>query len=332
MKILVTGGAGFIGSYVVDILIKQNHEILIIDDLSGGNRENINPNAKFIHKNLIDVNKRLLEDVEIIYHLAAFPAEGLSTFMPFYTSQNNYMAFLKLLVAAINSDVKTIVFTSSMAVYGNNLKVPFQETFPRNPVDPYGIAKAMCEQVLENYSREFGFNYVILRPHNVYGIRQNLCDPYRNVIGIWINRILNGKQPIIYGDGKQTRAFTYIDDITSCIVNSGTNKNCFGENINLGSKRPYSIIEACEIVIKAFGINIKPIFNPARPLEVKHAYCSIEKSQKLLGFEEKTPLKEGINKMVSWAKAQPLPKFKYFKDSDYEITKKFPKTWKDKQL
>ncbi|WP_301662932.1 NAD-dependent epimerase/dehydratase family protein [Methanoculleus frigidifontis] len=334
MNCLVTGGAGFIGSHIVDQLIGSGHSVTVIDDLSGGYLSNINEKAKLIQKDLtaLKADDPILKDIEIIYHLAAFPAEGLSVFTPEYVTQRNLTAFIKLLTASINNQVKTFSFASSMSVYGNNPNCPFDETHPRNPTDPYGICKASCERYLEIYGVEYNFNYNIIRPHNVYGIRQNLNDPYRNVIGIWINRILNGKNPIIYGDGEQLRAFSYIQDVASCMAESVFIEDSFGEIINLGGAKPYRIVDVCYSVIDAFKLDIEPLFYPPRPMEVKNAYCTTEKSEKILGYKESKNLEEGISEMVAWAKTLPKPKFKYLSNKTYEITEHMPKTWLNREM
>ena len=333
-RCLVTGGAGFIGSHLVDYLINEGHEVVVIDDLSSGYIENVNKKAKLIKKDLIEIDLKgnLLRDIDIVYHFAAFPAEGLSLFMPYYTAQKNYMAFLKLLTSCINYKLKTFVFASSVAVYGNNPKVPFDESCPRMPVDPYGVSKAICEQLLEIYGEEYGFNYVILRLHNVYGIRQNLADPYRNVLGIWINMILNGRAPFIYGDGDQTRALTYIDDIVPYIAKSAFAENCYKEVINLGGGIAYKLKDVCQMLLDTLGVKLNPIHLPPRPKEVKHAYCTTEKSIALLGFKESVTLESGIKKMVNWAKNITVPKFRYIDERLYELKQNMPRNWLDKQM
>lgn len=328
MRCAVTGGAGFIGSHVTDILINEGHEVTIIDDLSGGFKKNIHPKAAFIKKDLIHLEPNDLKNVDIVYHLAAHAAEGLSFFVPFYNAQKNYLSFIKLLTECINNNVSKIIFTSSMSVYGYNPKLPFDENQPRNPCDPYGIAKASIERMLEIYSNEFKLHYVIIRPHNVYGIKQNIYDPYRNVIGIWINRLMHNKPPIIYGDGEQVRAFSYIDDIAKYIVKSGFTEKAYGEIINLGSSNLRTINEVCKIVIDAFGKDVSPIYYPPRIGEVKYAYTTTVKSKKILDFKESTSIQDGIKKYISWAIKLPQSSFQYLNEDIYEILKKMPTTWK----
>jgi UDP-glucose 4-epimerase len=206
-----------------------------------------------------------------------------------------------LLVSAVNHGVKRFVFTSSMAVYGDQ-KPPFGEDLPRRPEDPYGAAKAYCENMLEIFSRVYGLEYVIVRPHNVYGAKQNIADPYRNVLGIWINRIMRGKNPLIYGDGEQKRAFSYIEDITPALANAGFYAKAQGQIINLGSEEAVTINEACRLVLELTGTTLKPEKVPARPNDVKYAYSTAEKSMKLLDYQTRHPLRNGLQKMIEWAR------------------------------
>ncbi|GAI93537.1 unnamed protein product, partial [marine sediment metagenome] len=244
----------------------------------------------------------------------------------------NYMAFLRLITACIENNVKTIVFTSSMAVYGDNHKVPFDEEYLPHPCDPYGVAKASIERLLQIYGKEFGLNCVILRLHNVYGIRQNIWDPYRNVIGIFINRLLYGKPPIIYGDGTQKRAFSHISDIAPYIVKSAFIETCYGVVINLGGSGPRTINEVAKIVLEKFDSELDPLYADPRLCEVKDAYCTVRKSKKLLVFREKADFCEEIRKTIEWAKAAKIRQFKYFDPNKYEITKKMPITWTEEQI
>jgi nucleoside-diphosphate-sugar epimerase len=218
---------------------------------------------------------------------------------------------------------------NSMAVYGNQ-KPPFDENLAREPEDPYGAAKAYCENMLEIFSRIHGFEHVIIRPHNVYGPRQNVADPYRNVLGIWINRILRRKPPIIYGDGKQSRAFSYIRDVTPAIANAGFTSKAKGQIINVGSDKDLSIENACNLLLQVMGSEFKPVFQDARPGEVKHAYCTVQKSIDLLGYQTRHDLKEGLTKMVAWAKQIGPQQPTY--TLPLEITKGAPKVWVERTM
>src|SRR5713226_3583196 len=282
-KILVTGGAGFMGSWLVDKLIESGHEVVSADNLLGGKKENVNPDCKFVKADLIRRQevKPLVKGVDLIFHLAAYAAEGQSIFSPISINEINLIPMNNLLVEAVNNNVERFVFTSSMAVYGHQAP-PFDEVAPRQPEDPYGAAKSYCENMLEIFARIHGFEHVIIRPHNVYGPRQNVADPYRNVLGIWINRILRRKPPIIYGDGKQSRAFSYIEDVTPAIANAGFTSKAKGQIINVGSDEAVSIRKASNLLLRVMGSEFKPMFQDPRPEEVKHAFCTIQKSINLL--------------------------------------------------
>lgn len=221
---------------------------------------------------------------------------------------------------------------NSMAVYGDNPNLPFRETEPTNPEDPYGITKAATERLLYVYGKEFGFNWVVIRPHNVYGERQDIANPYRNVLGIWMNRIMHGKPPIIYGDGLQKRAFTYIDDCTKYIAESAFTPQAHGEIINIGSEDVTTLNSACEKVVEAMGTGIRPIHGPPRPAEVKEAYCSSDKARKILGYETTTSLRDGLRKMAAWAKKQGPQEFDYWEDSNWEINRNVPDVWRLRTL
>jgi UDP-glucose 4-epimerase len=331
MKILVTGGAGFMGSWLVDELINRGHEVISVDDLSGGFKENVNPKAKFFKIDVRDRKKvdKIVKGVDIIFHLAAYAAEGQSVFSPIEINDINITPMNNLLVAAVNNDVKRFVFTSSMAVYGNQ-KPPFDESMEPHPVDPYGAAKEYCENMLKIFAETYDFEYVIIRPHNVYGPRQNISDPFRNVLGIWINRIMNGKPPIIYGDGLQKRAFSYIEDITGPLANAGFYDKAADEIINLGSDEVTTIKDACNIVLEEMNSDLSPIYEPERPREVKYAFCTTKKSEKLLDYKTKHTLREGVRKMVEWAKRIGPQKPSY--RIPLEITKKAPRVWVNKLI
>lgn len=353
MNFLVTGAAGFIGSHLTNFLINEGHDVVALDNLEGGKREYVNPKASFLladlrYKKSIDQIYDKIERPEVIFHLAAHAAEGQSVFNPIYTVNSNVIGFLNLFTAALNRGFGTFIFTSSMAVYGKKKMltswradpkrtgimiekiIGFSEHQKQKPVDPYGVSKAAIERLLEIYSEEFGFNYVIIRPHNLYGPRQSLTNPYRNVFGIWMNRIMHEKPPIIYGDGEQRRAFSCIDDCTPYIAKSAWTKAAYNEIINIGSDEVHTINEACELLMEAMDYRGQVIYARKRPLEVKNAWCSQEKARKLLGYKEKTSLKEGLAKMAEWALSVGPQPFKYW--DSFEIKKKVPEVWSEKML
>lgn len=330
MRILVTGAAGFMGSHLFDLLADQLHYVVGIDNYSLGT---------YKHTDIFNLDLRNKEEVdtlihvfkpEIVYHLAAWAHEGLSQFAPINITENNYNAYLNTLIPAVKYGVKRVVLCSSMSVYGAQVP-PFNEEMERKPEDVYAIAKSAMERATEILAEVHGFEYTIIRPHNVYGPRQNISDPYRNVVGIFINRLLNGKPPIIYGDGEQTRAFSYIDDVIPYLASAGFLNTTKGEIINLGPLKEYSINQLANRVLKAFSSDLEPIHYPDRPKEVKHAYCTNDKAIALLGYKDSTDLFRGVTKMVDWAKKLGPQEFKYLNELELQ-SKDTPKTWSNKEM
>jgi UDP-glucose 4-epimerase len=330
MRVLVTGVAGFMGSHLADHLIKEGHEVHGIDNLSIGRLENVPEDCIFHNVDLRDAEQTTIAVTEIkpelVYHLACWAHEGLSQFMPRHITENNYNAFLNLIIPAINNGLHRIVVCSSMSVYGDQIP-PFRESDPKRPVDVYAVAKAAMETTTEVLSDVFGFDYTIIRPHNVYGVRQILHDPYRNVVGIFVNRMMRGEDIIIYGDGEQTRSFSYIDDVTPYIAKAGMIDSTKGEIINVGPTEEFTVNELAHTVITAFGSNVQPRHIPDRPREVKHAYCTNSKAVQLLGYKTSTTLKDGVQKMVDWAKTLGPQEWQYLNQHELE-NDKMPATWK----
>jgi UDP-glucose 4-epimerase len=324
MKILVTGSAGFIASHIVDELVKK-HEVFGIDNLSGGSLDNSNPKCKDFIEDLLNkgVIKCICEEVkaDVLYHLAADATEGRSQFTPTSAVENNLNAYMNVLIPFLNNGGKKVVLFSSMSVYGNQTP-PFAEYHERKPVDVYGQAKRAMEEITEILSEVHGFEYVILRPHNVYGERQRMDDPYRNVIGIFINRMLQDKPLYIYGDGEQKRAFSYIGDMIQPMVKAmDLNK----EIINLGAEKSYTINELAKFISN----DVKHVAD--RPKEVKEAFSTTYKSKKLLGFEDKTPLEEGIKKTIEWAKIKGFQK-PIYTEREIDLLNIEPETWSQKLI
>ena len=330
-KILITGVAGLLGSRLSDWIIDNtNYEVIGIDDLSGGFIDNINPKVKFYKFNLTNLKKLKdvfqKEDIEIVYHFAAYAAEGLSPFIRKFNYENNIIASSNLITCSIEYSIRRFVFASSMAVYGNKYEPPFHEDLLQAPIDPYGVAKYAVEMDLKIASQQHGLNYTIVRPHNFYGINQNIWDKYRNVLGIWMYQILNKDYPTIFGNGSQVRAFSYVDDSLIPFWNASQNDNCKGEIINLGGTKEYSISDACNILINVTGQNIKPVFLEPRH-ESKYAWATWDKSVELLDFKHKVELEEGTTKMWEWAKKQ--PNRKRYVWPEYELNKGIYDYWKN---
>ncbi len=327
MKSLVTGGAGFIGAHIVRELLEMGHEVVVLDDLSGGFEDNVPDEATFVKGTILDheLIDRLFSEHKFdnVYHLAAYAAEGLSHFIKRFNYNNNLIGSINLINASVNHGVKCFVFTSSIAVYGAG-QLPMKEEYVPMPEDPYGIAKYAVEQELKVSHEMFGLNYVIFRPHNVYGEFQNIGDKYRNVIGIFMNQIMSDQPLTIFGDGTQTRAFSYIKEISPVISRAPENREAYGQVFNVGADRPYSINELAEEIGNYFGVKPKINYLEARN-EVQHAYSSHEKVRQFFGPAKSYSLREGIEKMGAWAKDHGPRKSKEF--GEIEILKNMPPGW-----
>ena len=334
MKVLVTGSSGFMGAHLCEELLSRGHEVTGVDDLSGGSLRNMETlvnkrKFKFIRGDLRD--SKFVDNVvsghEVIFHLAAYAAEGQSVFSPIAINDINIKPMNNLLVAAVNHNIKRFIFTSSMAVYGHGI-TPFNENMSRHPADPYGAGKAYCEEMLEIFNRLHGLEYMILRPHNVFGELQNTSDPYRNVIGIWMNMMLRHARPIIYGDGSQRRAFSYIRNVTPCIANA---LDCPPNDIiNIGGEEDKSINEVCKLVKVAMESDLEPLYMPARPGEVHTAYCTNTKAREILKYRDNYSFEAGIMKMADWVKGIGMQKPSY--RLPLEILKGAPRTWRDRLI
>ena len=326
---LVTGGAGFIGSHVVDELINAGHRVVVLDDLSGGFVDNINPKAEFVQGDILDKDliARLFSDwkFDYVFHLAAYAAEGLSHFIRRYNYQNNLTGSINLINASINHAVKCFVFTSSIAVYGKNQLPMSEETTPL-PEDPYGIAKYAVELDLRAAHEMFGLNSIIFRPHNVYGERQNIGDKYRNVVGIFMNNILQDKSLPIFGDGEQTRAFSYIGDVAPLIAHSIECAAAYNEVFNVGADEPYSVNQLAGEVCKVMKVDFRPDYLQARN-EVQNAYASHGKADRILGSKPRHSLNDGLERMVAWVRKTGARKTAKFEDLDIE--QGLPQSWRE---
>lgn len=328
MKILVTGGAGFIGSHVAEELVNKGHQVIVVDDLSGGFRENVPKAASFVEGSVTDDN--FVKDIfaryefDYVYHLAAYAAEGLSFFIKKFNYENNLIGSINLINASVNNKIKCFVFTSSIAVYGSQ-KPPFNEEMLPHPEDPYGISKYAVEMDLRVSKEMWGLNYIIFRPHNVYGERQNIGDKYRNVIGIFMNNVMLGKKLTIFGDGKQTRAFTHIKDVAPIIAQSAFIETAYYQTFNIGADKEYTVNQVADSVLSAMAANNGVEYLPPR-LEAQNAFSVHEKVKRVFGYEPRVGLEEGIRDMAKWAKRVGARRSKDF--SNIEVERNMPTSWK----
>ncbi len=324
---LVTGGAGFIGAHVVNELVAGNNNVIVLDDLSGGYEENVNPKAKFIKGSITDhelVTSIFDENkIDYVYHLAAYAAEGLSHFIKRFNYTNNLLGSVNLINESVKHKVKCFVFTSSIAVYGAG-QLPMREDLIPQPEDPYGIAKYAIEMELKVTKEMFDLDYVVFRPHNVYGEYQNIADKYRNVLGIFMNQIMQDKPLTVFGDGMQTRAFSYIGDVAPYIAQSAKNPKALNQVINIGADKEYTVLELAETIMDVMGKKVE-IRHLEQRNEVVNAYSDHSKAESIFGTSNYTTLKEGTEKMVAWVKehgAKKTPRFE-----NIEIYEKLPKVW-----
>jgi UDP-glucose 4-epimerase len=327
-RVLVTGGAGFMGSHLAEILLDRGHKVTVLDDMSGGFPDNVDSRAKLVEGSVTD--SALIKEMfdagkfEYVFHLAAYAAEGLSHFIKKFNYENNLIGSVNLINAAVNHDVRSFIFTSSIAVYGAN-QVPMVEEMTPMPEDSYGIAKYAVEQELKVSHEMFGLDYVIFRPHNVYGERQNIGDRYRNVVGIFMNQIMQDQPLTVFGDGEQTRAFTYIQDVIPAIAAAPFTPEARNQVFNVGADEACSVNRLAEIVGRAMGRAPKLNHLPARN-EVKHAFSSHDKLKEVFKTVPRFGIEEGVERMAAWAQRVGPRSSKRFEG--IEIMKNMPPSWR----
>ena len=333
MKIFITGIAGFLGSHLAERMLNIGHEVLGNDNLIGGDLENVNKKVKFFKTDCNDLDgmTKITNSCDIVYHCAATAHEGLSVFSPHIITNNIFQASVSVITAAIKNKVKRFIYCSSMARYGSQ-KPPFTEEMKAAPEDPYGVAKVAGENILKLLADLNGMEWNIAVPHNIIGPNQKYDDPFRNVVSIFINRNLQNKPAIIYGDGKQKRCFSYIDDVIFCLEKIALDDKINKQIINVGpDEEEVTIKEVAEIVANETGFNENPIYLADRPKEVKFATCSSKKSRKLLNYKTKTTLKDAIKKTVEYIKKSGVKPFKYYLPVEI-INDKTPESWVKKLI
>ena len=326
----ITGVAGFLGSNLADYYIKKGFKVSGCDNLVGGDIENIPSKVIFYQGNCEDLDfmtRATKEKVNVLCHAAAYAHEGLSSVSPTLICSNNVTGSTSVFTAAIRNKVKRIVYCSSMARYGN-IKVPFREDDKLNPVDPYGVSKVAAERILEILCHTHNVEYNIAVPHNIIGPKQKYDDPYRNVVSIMINLMLQKRKPIIYGDGNQRRCFSDIDDCLYCLDKLITDKKIVSQVVNIGPDEEYiSINQLFEKLSNKLKFNKGAKYFEDRPNEVRQATCSSDKARKILNYKTSVKLDDSIDKVINYIKKKGTKKFKYGYMLEIE-NDKTPVTWK----
>jgi UDP-glucose 4-epimerase len=334
MKVLVTGVAGFMGSHLADEFLSKGHEVVGIDNLLGGYAENVPSRVEFHELDLVNLDDlhTPFKDVELVVHTACTAYEGLSVFSPALIVQNTTQITTTVMSASVKAGVRKIVHLSSMARYGTQETIPFTESLVPKPQDPYGIAKYAAELLIKNISETHGMDHVILVPHNIIGPRQKYDDPFRNVASIMINRMLQGKQPVIYGTGNQKRCFSFMDDVINPLMKACETDVVDGRIVNIGPDEEFiTINELAQVIAEILQFDVDPIYMPGRPQEVFHANCSADLARQLLDYKTTTSLKDGLTELANWIKEKGARPFSYHLPLEF-VTDKTPKTWTDQLI
>jgi len=331
--VVITGVAGFLGSHLADAYLAKGWKVRGIDNLLGGSVENVPDGVHFYQCDLDDLQAitPIFKDADLVIHAACTAYEGLSVFSPSLVVRNTVQISVNAMTASIRHKVPKFVYMSSMARYGDNWGDLFDETLEPNPQDPYGIAKLSAERMLENLAKVHGVDLVILVPHNIVGERQKFDDPFRNVVSIMVNRMLQGKQPIIYGNGMQQRCFSFIQDVIAPIMTACQSDRAVGEVINIGpDESPITILELAQRLAEIIDFELDPIFMPGRPQEVAVALCSSDKARRLLGYETTVTLDQGLRDLVEWIRPR-VKEFEYHLPIEI-VSDLTPKTWTQKLI
>jgi len=331
--VVVTGVAGFLGSHIADTYLAKGWKVRGIDNLLGGSLDNVPQGVNLYNIDLDDLEAitPVFVGADLVIHAACTAYEGLSVFSPSLVVRNTVQISVNVMTASIRANVPKVVYMSSMARYGDNLGLVFDESLTPKPQDPYGIAKLSAERLLQNLAQVHDVDLVILVPHNIVGARQKFDDPFRNVASIMANRMLQGKQPIIYGDGSQQRCFSFIEDVIAPILTACESERAVGEVINIGpDESPITILNLAERLADIIGFELEPIFMPGRPQEVAVALCSSDKARELLGYETTVKLDQGLRDLVDWIRPR-VKEFEYHLpiEIDSDLT---PKTWTQKLM
>lgn len=334
MKIFITGVAGFLGSHLADRMLALGHDVAGNDTYICGYSDNVPAGVEFHEVDCRDIDKmtKILAGVDVVIHAAATAHEGLSIFSPSFITKNIFEASVSTISASIQNKVKRFVFCSSMARYGNQ-QFPYKETQAPAPVDPYAIAKVAVEDILKILAPMNDMEWNIAIPHNIVGPRQRYDDPYRNVMSIMINRVLQNQPPIVYGDGSQIRCFSFVEDCINCLEKLALDPAIVSETVNIGpDEETITIKELAEAIIAKLGFAGSPEFMPDRPNEVKNAICDSTKARQLLGYRTNTTFEAGLNKTIEYIRARGAKPFDYDSYPLEIINKHTPATWSKKLM
>ena len=329
MKVAITGVAGFLGSHMADHFLAQGWEVSGVDNLLGGYKSNIPEGVEFFETDATEPENlhRAFEGADIVLNTACTAYEGLSVFSPALIVRNTSLLVASVMSASVKCGVRKVVQYSSMARYGTQDTLPYTEDMTPKPQDPYGISKYEAERLVANIATTHGLEYTIMVPHNIIGPRQKYDDPYRNVASIMTNRMLQGKQPIIYGDGTQQRCFSFIQDVINPSALAATTNIADGKVVNIGpDEETITINQLAEKLAGIIGFDLDPIYMPGRPQEVYRAECSSELARDLLGYQTSTTLDEGLKELVAWIDSEGAKPFSYHLPLEF-VTEKTPKTW-----
>ena len=333
-KVFITGVAGFLGSHLAEAMLKAGHEVSGCDNLLGGYLKNVPEDVDFhqVDCKYLNTMNKLLKGVDIVYHTACTAYEGLSVFSPHLVCQNTFQITATVASAAVSQGVKRFVNCSSMARYGAQERVPFTEDMIPKPQDPYGIAKLAAENLLQCLSHVHGMEVGIAVPHNIIGPRQKYDDPFRNVASIMISLMLQGRQPIIYGDGEQKRCFSFVQDDIDCLTKLAFLPDVAGEIVNIGPDEEFvTINELAKIIADLLNFDLNPIYVTDRPQEVKLATCSADKARKLLGYHTQYTLRQGLQEIIDYVRLRGVRKFRYHLDVEIN-NERTPETWKNRMF
>lgn len=333
MKIFITGVAGFLGSHLADRMLALGHTVAGNDNLLGGYLENVPKNVEFYNIDCCDLAAmtKAMQGSDVVFHCAATAHEGLSIFSPSFITRNIFEASVSTISAAIQNKVKRFVYCSSMARYGDQ-EFPFKESQLPAPIDPYAVAKVAGEQILKILAPMNNMEWNIAIPHNIVGPRQRYDDPFRNVMSIMINRVLQGKPPIVYGDGSQVRCFSFVNDVIYCLEKLALDPTIVSETVNIGpDEETKTIKELAETICAELNFDGDIIYVPERPREVKNATCSSEKVRELLGYKTTTSFIDGLRSTIRYIQERGPKEFDYSYPLEI-VNEQTPETWSKRMM